>query len=528
LTGVLFLKLQTGADPHPHALRDGQTLIIGRGFDCDVVINHDSVSRRHAQVVVSGDRATVSDLNSSNGLYRNGERIQEADLSPGDIVRFGSVEASIAEPPATREQPVLDGSAPAIQLEHTIYRRVGTVAKGAAAVVDANRVIRLLGEVARTLVASLLLGETLERVVDLLLAHIPADRAMLSMRESAAGDFVPAVTRLKPGSAGASTPFSISRTVADLVQRERVAILTADVRHDERFDAARSLFRDDVRSLMCAPLCGYGTETSIIGLLYVDISWNHQFSVGDLELFTALADYASVAVSQARLDARIKREARQRERLARYHSPAVVERVLQDDHSSEAMIGQERDVTILFADIVKFTTMVEDMAADAVVRILNQFFSSMTDIVFAHEGTVDKFIGDAILVVFGAPTAQADHALRAIETARGMQAAIEDLNAKQIAPRPLQIRVALHSGSAVAGDVGSAQRLEYTVVGDVVNTAARLQSEVAAPGEIILSRATLERAGRPLEVEAIGAVKVKGRTSTVEAFRLVTGGSPTA
>jgi len=521
---VLFLTVQSDGDPQPHALRDGQTLTIGRALDCDVVIDHASVSRRHAQVVVHGALASLSDLNSSNGVYRNSERVKEADLSAGDTLRFGSVEASIAESPAIRDQPIVDSAAPAIQLEQTIYRRVDSMALGAATVVDANRVIRLLGEIARTLVASLSLSDTLDRVVDLLLTHIPADRATLSMRASAAGAFVPAVTRLKSGSA-ASTPFSISRTVADLVLRERVAVLTADSRRDERFGAAHSLFRDDVRSLMCAPLCGYGPDTSILGLLYVDNTWNHQFSVGDLELFTAIADYASVAVSQARLDDQLKREARQRERLARYHSPAVVERVLQDDHSSEAIIGQERDVTILFADIVKFTTMAEDMAADEVVRILNQFFSCMTNIVFAHEGTVDKFIGDAILVVFGAPMAQADHALRAIETAKGMQAALEDLNAKRIAPRPLQIRVALHSGSAVAGDVGSAQRLEYTVVGDVVNTAARLQSEVAAPGEIIVSQATLERAGWAPEVEAIGPVKVKGRTSTVEAFRLVTGGS---
>jgi adenylate cyclase len=525
---VLFLTVQSDGDTQPHALRDGQTLIIGRAFDCDVVINHESVSRRHAQVVVQGARASVCDLNSSNGVYRNGERVKEADLSSGDTLRFGSVEASIAEPPAVRAEPVVASADSAMQLEYTIYRRVDAAARGAATAVDANRVIRLLGEIARTLVASLSLSETLDRVVDLLLAHIPADRAMLSMRASAAGEFVPAVTRMKAGTAGASTPFSISRTVADLVVRERVAILTADVLRDARFDAAQSLFRDDVRSLMCAPLCGYGAQTSIIGLLYVDNGWNHQFSVGDLELFTALADYASVAVSQARLDDQLKREARQRERLARYHSPAVVERVLRDDRSSEAIIGQALDVTILFADIVQFTTMAEHMAADEVVRILNQFFSKMTDIVFAHEGTVDKFIGDAILVVFGAPMAQADHALRAIETAKGMQAALEDLNAQGIAPRPLQIRVALHSGSAVAGDVGSAQRLEYTVVGDVVNTAARLQSEVAAPGEIILSRATLERAGRPLEVQAIGAVKVKGRMSTVDAFRLVTSGPRSA
>jgi adenylate cyclase len=356
----------------------------------------------------------------------------------------------------------------------------------------------------------------LERVVTLLVGHIPAERAMLLMRASDSDEFVPRVTRVKASAAPASS-FSVSRTVMDLVARERASVLTADVRQDNRFGAAVSLVRDDVRSLMCAPLVADG---SVIGLLYVDNSWHSQFSVADLELFTALADYASVAVAQARLAEKAKQEARRRERLARYHSPAVVERVLRDDPSTEEAASQERDVTILFADIVKFTTMSETMPAEQVVRILNAFFSKMTEIVFAHEGTVDKFIGDAILVMFGAPIAQADHARRAIDTAKAMQAALEDLNARQVAPRPLQIRVALHSGLAIAGDIGSQQRLEYTVIGDVVNTAARLQSEVAAPGDIILSRATLERCGMTFPVEAIGPVNLRGRTATIDAFRL--------
>jgi adenylate cyclase len=299
-------------------------------------------------------------------------------------------------------------------------------------------------------------------------------------------------------------------------------VLTADARRDERFEAAQSLYQSDVRSLMCAPLGGNASATSIIGLLYVDNSWNHQFSVADLELFTALADYASVAVSQARLGEQLKQEARRRERLSRYHSPAVVDLVLQDDRASESILGQERDVTILFADIVQFTTLSEEIAADEVVRILNAFFGAMTNIVFEHQGTVDKFIGDAILVVFGAPLYQSDHAVRAVETARAMQAAVQDLNLQHLAPRPLRVRIAVHSGAAIVGDVGSPQRLEYTVVGDVVNTAARLQSEVAAPDQVVVSRATLDRMPTPPAVEPIGFIKVRGRAASVEAFRLLT------
>jgi adenylate cyclase len=440
----------------------------------------------------------------------------ETSLAPGDRLRFGKIEAVVEEAPDPEpaESGPADG-AHGLTLNQATYLRVDALVQGAINV-DGKRVIRLLSEIARSLGASLSLNTMLERVVTLLVGHIPAERAMLLMRASDSDEFVPRVTRVKASAAPASS-FSVSRTVMDLVARERASVLTADVRQDNRFGAAVSLVRDDVRSLMCAPLVADG---SVIGLLYVDNSWHSQFSVADLELFTALADYASVAVAQARLAEKAKQEARRRERLARYHSPAVVERVLRDDPSTEEAASQERDVTILFADIVKFTTMSETMPAEQVVRILNAFFSKMTEIVFAHEGTVDKFIGDAILVMFGAPIAQADHARRAIDTARAMQAALEDLNARQVAPRPLQIRVALHSGLAIAGDIGSQQRLEYTVIGDVVNTAARLQSEVAAPGDIILSRATLERCGMTYPVEAIGPVNLRGRTATIEAFRL--------
>ena len=517
---MLVLTVRSDGGPRPHTLREGPT-VVGRALDCDIVINHESVSRRHARITVDGDRARIVDLSSSSGLFVNGERIADADLAPGQVLWFGSVEATVEAHASEADEARPRTGAPAeIALEQTIYRRVDSLARTPAIAVDANRVIRLLSEVARALVASLSLDQTLDRVVSLLLDHLPGDRAMLAMR--AAGDeaFVAAVTRVREGSL-ASGAFTISRTVASLVLRERVAVLTADARRDERFEAAQSLYRDDIRSLMCAPLLT--ADGSTIGLLYVDNSWNHQFSVADLELFTALADYASVAVSQARLGDQLREEARRRERLARYHSPAVVDRVLREDRSIDGVAGEERDVTILFADLVQFTTLAEEMAPEAVVRILNAFFSRMTDIVFTHQGTVDKFIGDAILVVFGAPLDQSDHAARAVDTAKAMQAAVEELNRLQVAPRPLRIRVALHSGPAIVGDVGSPQRLEYTVVGDVVNTAARLQSEVAGPGQIVLSRATLERLPVPPVVEDIGPIKVRGRAATVEAFRLILG-----
>jgi adenylate cyclase len=219
-----------------------------------------------------------------------------------------------------------------------------------------------------------------------------------------------------------------------------------------------------------------------------------------------------VAIAQARLAERLARESRNRERLQRYHSPAVVERVLA--RQDEMLAAQEKDISVLFADVVGFTTMSETRPPTEVAAMLNTFFSRMTDEIFAEEGMVDKFYGDAILGVFGAPVDQSDHADRAVRAAQAMRRAVAEMNANGSLPQ-LRIRYAINSGVAIAGDVGSARRRDYTVLGDVVNTAARLET-VAKPDQIVISRATYDRIQSPIAASSLGEVPLRGRAGKVE------------
>ena len=373
--------------------------------------------------------------------------------------------------------------------------------------IDAPRLIRLLGEIARTLVATLPLPEILNRVLDLLLTHVPAERASLLMADPETGELKPRLSRRSDGRPADGTV--ISRTLIDMTLAQRVAILTCDVRLDPRFDSSKSIYASDVRSLICGPLYE-GSE--IIGVLYVDNPVTKQFVEADLELFTALTNYAAVAIAQSRLAERLARESRNRERLERYHSPAVVERVLA--RQDEMLAAQEKDISVLFADVVGFTTMSETRPPTEVAAMLNTFFSRMTDEIFAEEGMVDKFYGDAILGVFGAPVDQSDHADRAVRAALAMRRAVAEMNANGSLPQ-LRIRYAINSGVAIAGDVGSARRRDYTVLGDVVNTAARLQT-IAEPDQIVISRATHDRIRSPIATSSLGEMPLRGRASKVE------------
>jgi adenylate cyclase len=194
----------------------------------------------------------------------------------------------------------------------------------------------------------------------------------------------------------------------------------------------------------------------------------------------------------------------------------IISGTLSADAAFEA---QERDVTVMFTDIVGFTTRSEHMTPLEVSKMLNYFFTQMAEHIFEFDGTLDKFIGDAILAVFGAPLAQDDHADRAIEAALAMRGALAEMN-KDWPGDPLRMRIALNSGVALTGDIGSPRRREFTVLGDVVNACSRIESTVCKPGQIVCSRATLDRTTKPFNTTSLGTVSLRGRQAEMEVFEI--------
>ncbi|MEO5822010.1 MAG: adenylate/guanylate cyclase domain-containing protein, partial [Vicinamibacteraceae bacterium] len=174
-------------------------------------------------------------------------------------------------------------------------------------------------------------------------------------------------------------------------------------------------------------------------------------------------------------------------------------------------------ISVLFADLVGFTGIAEGLAPATVAALLNGFFEAMTEVVFALDGTLDKFIGDALLVVFGAPLVQADHAVRSVRAALAMREALARLNHGRGGP-VLRMRIGINSGSALVGDIGAARRREFTVLGDVVNTASRLESDIARPDQIVIGGETQRLLRGAFPATPLGAFTLRGRTEPIDAY----------
>ena len=206
---------------------------------------------------------------------------------------------------------------------------------------------------------------------------------------------------------------------------------------------------------------------------------------------------------------------------SRYVAREVVEEVLKDPEQLQ-LKGERREVTVLFCDVRGFTPMSERLSPEQVVSLLNDYYTLMIELTFKHDGTLDKFLGDGVMAIFGAPIAYADHALHACRAALAMQAGIERLSSARVAAgkEPIVIGIGVNAGEVVAGTVGTEDRMEYTVIGDNVNLASRLTSN-AKPGQILISRRTLDLVQDAVEVRALGGIHVKGKDGEVEAYELV-------
>jgi len=500
------LTLQVDGALHPVTLTE-EGVTIGRGDQATIKIQANAVSRVHARIFLKDGRPHVMDMKSLNGTSLNGVTLAEAaPLQPGDTVLVGEAavmwvpEGAPQHPTAGLNLALLPKSTASsrIALEDRAFDASGSIlvphasleamlaqAGGQHPTEGAVTLFQRLASMAGTLLRAAGLTELLESVMGLVTAQIPCQRGFILLAD-AGGELVPElIWEEQPGQH--TNP--ISRTIAHTAMQDRVAILTTDARMDPRFSAGESIKIHGITSALCAPLI---VEEKAFGVIYLETSLNKGgFKREDEHLLSAMANFAAVGIAR-------EREAKFRQRLERYHSPQVVDQILKSSQSKEApaLQAQRCQISVLFADISGFTRMSEGMEPLVLAGILNRTFEVMTDQIFSRGGTLDKYIGDAIMAFFGAPNPDPEHARHAIEAAIAMQEALYSLNAARPEGFPeLRMRIGINSGEAFAGDIGCEKRMDYTVMGSTVNLASRLESGVAKPGEIVVGPRTAELSG---------------------------------
>lgn len=512
---------------------EGDSATIGRSTDNDIVLNDFSVSRRHALLKKEEGVWILYDNKSTNGVRVNDRAVPQSPIADGDTVLVGTFVLKVREGTAGRKRQ-LDSTSTCIRPISEFNRDFGLEKdvrfspestdhrkREELDVAYKNKVFAMLIQVAKTLISADDLETVLQKVMDMIFEYLPVDRGFLLLEEG--GELKLRISRMKSSqrmTRDGSAPYS--RTIADMVVRDKVAVLTSDAQSDERFEAGQSIRMQQIRSAMCAPLW---SRDSVIGVIQVDSPlYVGSFNEQDLDLITALANFAAVAIERARLSERVAEEKRIRGRLERYHSPQVIDEIIGDAEATGGIKGvRTKTVTILFADLVGFTSWSEKMSAQDLTHLLTRFFTLASDAVFSEDGTIDKFVGDAVMAFFGAPIDQPDHARRAASTALKLRDGMQEWNRERTGRGEplLDVRVAINTGDAFVGEIGSERRVDYTVIGNPVNVAARMEEFVATPGDIVIGPETYAAIRNSYRVAQLGFFALKGLSEQVPLYKIL-------
>lgn len=527
-----MLQLASSAGDHIVDILPGRPLILGRAVTSDVPVADPTISRRHAELTAVDGSLRVRDLDSSNGTFVNGARVSEALAVPGDVITFGKVSFHVRAPKAPRPQEpdFAPGRAPGA----TILRQLPVSVSGPIPVMGATTAtpaeseqsaaraeqraqkLTLLLEISKELSRQQDVDRLLERVIDFTFQTMKVDRASLDLLDEKSNELIPRISRTRSGNP--STSRHVPQSIARKAVEERVAILSDNAVQDERFKG-KSILMQSVRSAMCTPLLA--AERKVLGVLYVDnLTTTHSFSDEDLEFLIAFGGLAAVALENSQLSEQVQREALVLSNFQRYFAPNLAEQILKQTGAIQ-LGGQKRPVTVFFSDIRGFTSMSETMSPDQIATLLTEYFTEMVEIIFEHGGTLDKFMGDAIMALWGAPIDHPGDADRAMRAAQAQLAALATMNQHwRAAGRPeLAIGMGMNFGEVFAGNIGSDRRLEYTVIGDAVNIAARLCSS-AGPNEILVSETFLRALKEPPPVEELPSLPLRGKAKAVAVYRV--------
>ncbi len=499
--------------------------------------------------------------------------------------------------------------------------------------------LRALAKIGSLVNSSLEVDEVLQIVMDTIIRLTGAERGFMMLKNET-GELAMRIGRNWEMESLDSSEFAISHTIIYRVAADSQPVLTTNAQEDPRFTGQESIVAYNLRSILCVPL---KVKNTLIGVIYADNRIRSGlFTQRDLDLLTAFADQAAVAIENARLFASVrhsldevtglknlmdnvfssiasgvltadlqerimmcnhaaeqilgrassemvgqeikkilsplspglqphfnqvlrtdqaiiglelsptlrdrgqvdlrfslsplkdvehttqgvvivmedltekKKLEAQRSLFARMVSPRVIEQL---DPNRIKLGGQRAVITILFADIRGFTSFSERVSPEQLVTVLNEYLAASAEEVLKEEGTIDKFLGDAIMAWFNAPIPQVDHTLRAVRAALGIRRALTALHARLPASSHLSFGVGIHVGEAVLGLVGTERRLEFTAIGDSVNTAKRIQ-ENSSGGQILLSQAALDQVAGSVQVEVVDDILAKGKRDPIPVYQL--------
>jgi adenylate cyclase len=541
-----------GQEQQVFELPQDRPVYVGRAESNDLVLRETSVSRRHAMLSPSLEgHWMVRDLGSANGIFINGKNVKETPLKDGDVLNIGeyslryeSMESQILLTQAAAKLPprltmvmslkdvnaalnLGKEPAPAAAPSPAVpIPRAPTVTPAAErsqlesrlkGLEHENRLFELLYQVSRALGDLQTVEAVVNSVLDLVLQIEGVERGY-AMLSDLKGGFQPAVIRYRKElgpDTGRLPQMILSQAIIKQVTQGGVPLLVQDVRMDPRLGSSKSIALSGMQSAMCAPLKG---GDKLYGLLYVDnLVKRGMFSQEDLNIFSVIATQAGLAVDRVRGREEMAKQAQQRSALERFLSPGVAQKIAAEAADIQ-LRGETQNLTVLFADIRGFTSMAEKMTPEETVEILNDFFNAMSDRIFSHEGTLDKFLGDGLMCLFGAPLSKGTDAINAVRTAVEMQQTLQQIN-KDLG-RPLHMGIGINTGRAVVGYMGATRRMDYTAIGDVVNVASRLCA-AAAPDQILVAATTQAEFGSELPTRKLDPVKVKGKSEPIQVFEVL-------
>ena len=495
---------------------------IGRHPMQTIQVLDPQVSKEHLVIEQQpGGRWILRDLGSLNGTFVNDRMVKGAvRLRHRDRVRLGTCQMVFMDPKnaATGDHRVTIGDA----VESSIQK---TSATEQAVFLPADKItdetvlrrdyekLRMAAKLNHEMALEIRTERLLPRILDLMLDLFKADRGVILLRDPDSKELGARAVRVR-GRDTTSQQIQLSETILQQVQTEKRAVITSDAQRDNRFNSAHSVILSGIRSTMCVPLLN--NDEAVLGVIHLDSLFRPgAFGDRDLSLLQVVAHQAAQAIENARLVERIEQEAVTRQKFKKMLSPNLVDKVVSGDLRIEKG-GMLKTVTVMFTDIRGFTALTHGSEPQEIVKMLNEYFEVIVDVVFEFDGTLDKYIGDSVMAVWGAPVDDPQHARKAVQAAIQMQKAAARFNElRRLDGLPeIHTGIGIDTGEIVVGYMGSSKTMNYTTVGDSVNRSSRLCG-AAKGGEILVSKPTLDAAGDDIKAVENEPLMLKGFSEPV-------------